>query len=181
MPKFKKGTPEYEFQKEQTKASKKYKSLLGKEKLIITGTAGVTVPKKMLYINNEGEQKIINTLTKTGKLTNRDKQPVINLISNNINSVGISGMGKTLLDRTYNIKRDIGDKRIKRFNEFYDTIKKINEIRDAIKKLNKIEKPNKNHKAKLIKLKKDEEEAIKDRDKKEKIYEMYKLGIHQIN
>ena len=181
MPKFKKGTPEYEFQNEQTKASKKYKKLLGREKLIITKTATIKVPKKMLYINNEGEQKIINTLTKTGKLTNRDKQPVINLISENINSVGVSGMGKTLLDRTYNIKHAIRDKRTTRFNEFYDTIRKINEIRDAIKKLKKIEKPNKNHKAKLIKLKKEEEEAIKDKDKKEKIYEMYKAEIHKIN
>jgi hypothetical protein len=167
--------------KEQSKSSKKYKSLLGKEKLIITKTASITVPKKMLYMNNEGEQKIINTLTKTGKLTNRDKQPIINLISKDDNYVGVSNMGKTLLDRTYKIKKEIRDTRTKKFNEFYDTIRKINDIRDNIKKLEKIEKPNKNHKAKLIELNKELDEAIKDSKRKEKIHQMYRSDIHKIN
>ncbi len=169
MPKFKKGTPEAKAHMEQLKAMRNYKKMKGYEKLIINRTASITVPKKMLYIDNDGEQKIINTLTKTGKLTNRDKQPVINLISKDVNSkVGISNSGKTLLDRTYYIKQGIFDKRKDKFTEYYDTIRKINDIRGSIKRLEGIEKPNKNHKAKLIKLNKELDETMKDRDKKEK-------------
>ena len=93
MPKFKKGTPEAKAHMEQLRAARNYNKMKGHEDLIITRTAKIGVPKKMLYINPNGDQKIINTLTKRGNLTSRDHHPVINLVDQDSNHVGVINMG----------------------------------------------------------------------------------------
>ena len=72
-------------------------------------------------------------------------------------------------------------KRKDKTREYLEIIRKTNDISDAIKRLKKIEKPNKNHKAQLLELNKELEEAMKDKDWKEKIREMYRSEIQKIN
>jgi polyhydroxyalkanoate synthesis regulator phasin len=50
--------------------------------LKIVNTPIVEVPQNMLYINNQGDKKVIHTLTKKGRITTRDKKPIVNFISN---------------------------------------------------------------------------------------------------
>jgi len=45
--------------------------------LLIAGTSEIDVPKHMLFYTKTGQEKEINTLTKTGKIAIRNKKPVI--------------------------------------------------------------------------------------------------------
>lgn len=106
MPKFLKGSPEAKAHMDQLRAARNYKKMKGHEQLIMTGTAKIGVPLKMLYINPQGDQKIINTLTKKGNLTSREKKPVIKLVNQqkDYNYVSTMHIGISKLDLTKKIK-----------------------------------------------------------------------------
>ena len=100
MPKFKKGTPEAKAHMEAIRSKRNYDKMIGHEKLIMTRTSTINVPDKMLYINSKGDQKIINTLTKSKNITTRDKRPIINFITNNESRFQIENKGTSKLSTT---------------------------------------------------------------------------------
>ena len=83
MPRFEKGSDEAKAYmksiREARKLTNNYEKMKGHEDLIMTNTAEIAVPKTLLYIDRNGEHKIIKTLTKAGTLTRKDKKPVIKI------------------------------------------------------------------------------------------------------
>jgi len=145
MKKFKKGTPEAKTHMEQLRAMRNYNKMKGHEELIINRTAEIGVPKKMLYINPNGEQKIINTLTKRGNLTSREHKPVINLVNQDKNYISILKDGqrksnfKTMLNREkYHEKKKMGivDASLNTW-DIFDKYKRLTEIMNKKSKLTK--------------------------------------------
>ena len=68
---------------------------------LITGTPVIEVPPKMVYINNKGDKKLIDTLTKSKRIASRDKKPVIGFIPNdNDNYIRIQTNGMSLKSRS---------------------------------------------------------------------------------
>ena len=118
--------------------------------LIIAGTAKVEVPKHMLFYTKTGQEKEINTLTKTGKITTRNNKPIIKFENINDDTVHISNFGST--QKMENIKNDVKKNEIQRSI----LIKGLNKLKEEIKSLNP-----KKDKAKIEQLKSD----IKEKDK----------------
>ena len=115
MPKFKKGTPEAKAHMEAIRSRKNYEKMTGHEKFIMTRTSTINVPDKMLYINSRGDQKIINTLTKSKNITTRDRKPVINFVTNNESRFQIENKGSSKSSTTTQITNAI--------REHHDAIK----------------------------------------------------------
>jgi hypothetical protein len=107
--------------------------------LKIVNTPIVEVPQNMLYINNQGDKKVINTLTKKGRITTRDKKPIVNFISNSdepsfINQIfHTRNKGETLHDIAYAKSSKLGKN--------YNSSIKLQDLRESIKRFeNKIQK-----------------------------------------
>ena len=58
--------------------------------LLVFGRPVIEVPKTVDYIDKNGKESEINTLTKSGNFTRRDKKPAINLIANDLNKISVS-------------------------------------------------------------------------------------------
>ncbi len=58
--------------------------------LPVFGRPVIEVPKTMDYIDKKGKEHEINTLTKSGNFTRRDKKPAMNLIENDSNKISVS-------------------------------------------------------------------------------------------
>ena len=65
--------------------------------LLLVGTPSIKVPNKMMYITKKGNESIINTLTKTGKISTRDKKPVIRFDKTIDNKLTIQNEGYSKL------------------------------------------------------------------------------------
>jgi len=62
--------------------------------LTIVHTPQIKIPKEMLYIDKKGKRTIINTLTKTGAITKKNKKSVISITAND-GAFEIVDKGKT--------------------------------------------------------------------------------------
>jgi hypothetical protein len=119
--------------------------------LKIVNTPIVEVPQNMLYINNQGDKKVINTLTKKGRITTRDKKPIVNFISNsdepNFRNQDFYTINKG------NTLHDIARLRMSDLGKGYNTSINIKDKTDSIKRLeNKLKKTtNEKQKKKLEK------------------------------
>ena len=89
-------------------AKMKYRKHL--HSLLVFGKPIIEVSKTMNYIDNKGKEHEVDTLTKTGNLTKRNKKPAMNLIQNNLNKINVS---KTLSKDSYARKVLEGVKHIK--------------------------------------------------------------------
>ena len=103
----------------------------GHENLVMTNTAQIAVPKTLLHVDANGEQKIIKTVTKSGTLTRRDKKPVIKIEPKTISELRIIDQGKTKKERSTGFLREIHS------NTKYAQAEKEAEITREIDKLTK--------------------------------------------
>ena len=128
MPRFEKGSDEAKAYMKSIREGRKlktnYEKMKGQENLIMTNTAEFAVPKTLLHIDANGDQKIIKTVTKSGTLTRRDKKPVIKIEPHEDNTVQIKNSGTTKKGRSRNLLIDINDNSYQRYNkehrEIYD-------------------------------------------------------------
>ena len=124
---------------------------------LITNTPVIEVPSKMVYVNNNGDKKTINTLTKKGRLSSRDKKPVIGFVPNDTdNIISIKNSSKTLTTRSdhllYDLK-DVAKAKMYKFLQNSDSklyLQKIRENKSKKSKSEYIDKMNK-HKDELKK------------------------------
>ena len=117
------------------KAKSQYRKHLNS--LLIFGRPIIEVPKTIDYIDKRGKEHEINTLTKAGNFTRREKKPAINLIANNLNKINISkSLSKYSLSKK--IKEGVAN------FKFKSNLKSTNEkLKSNVKKLKqtKITKP----------------------------------------
>ena len=121
MPRFEKGSEEAKAYMKSIREARKlktnYEKMKGHENLIMTNTAEIAVPKTLLHIDANGDQKIIKTVTKSGTLTRRDKKPVIKIEANRDNTISITKSGTTKAGRSKNLLNEIHDNSNERFNK----------------------------------------------------------------
>jgi hypothetical protein len=166
MPKFKKGTPEAKAHMEAIRSRKNYEKMTGHEKIIMTSTSTINVPDKMLYINSRGDQKIINTLTKSKNITTRDRKPVINFVTNNESRFQIENKGSSKSSTTTQITNAI--------REHHDAIKgtkhhiqnNLGAKTTELNRLKSLKKPNQKQLENLENLVNNENKIINSIDKK---------------
>ena len=116
---------------------------------LITGTPVIEVPPKMVYINNKGDKKLIDTLTKSKRIASRDKKPVIGFVSTDKDEsqtfINVKDKGTTLKKRSDIFKWDIHRKYDNEYSNFkYATqdMKKLISIRNRAKNPETIKKYN---------------------------------------
>ena len=111
MPRFEKGSEEAKAYMKSIREARKlktnYEKMKGHGNLIMTNTAEIAVPKTLLHIDANGDQKIIKTVTKSGTLTRRDKKPVIKIEPKTENELKIINQGKTKKERSTGFLREI--------------------------------------------------------------------------
>ncbi len=95
-------------------------------KKIIAGTAHISVPKTMIQSTKSGKFKEFNTLTKTGKISTRNKQPVIIFDGVDNDYIKITNKGDTITKREFN-EAD---------NQFNNAQKKAKPIQKEFKNIN---------------------------------------------
>ena len=141
----------------QKKVINDYDQLNKIKNYLIANTPSIEVPSKMVYINNKGDKKVINTLTKTKRIASRDKTPVIGFVSTDAdNYIKVKDGGKTLKSRSdkllYNL-HDVAKAKMYKFLQSSDVRKyqtKIRENKSDKSKSEYIDKLNK-HKDELKK------------------------------
>jgi hypothetical protein len=94
---------------DKTNAKKKLSREL-KSHLKIVRTAEIDVPKQLLYIDNNGKESIINTLTSKKNISRRNKKTVFEIGISNDNNFHIknAGQSRTLLSSNFN--KDMANK-----------------------------------------------------------------------
>ena len=124
MPRFEKGSDKAKAYMKTIREGRKlkvsYEKMKGHENLILTNTAEFAVPKTLLHIHANGDQKIIETVTKSGTLTRRDKKPVIKIEPHEDNTVRILKSGTTKAGRSKNLLTEINDNSNERFKKESD-------------------------------------------------------------
>ena len=93
---------------------------------IIAGTAHIDVPKTMIQTTKSGKFKEFNTLTKTGKISTRNKQPVIIFDSVDNDYIKITHKGDTIN------KLELNDS----VNQFNNAQKKAKTIQKEFENIN---------------------------------------------
>jgi hypothetical protein len=111
MPRFEKGSDEAKAYmksiREARKLTNNYEKMKGHENLVMTNTAKIAVPKTLLHIDANGDQKIIKTVTKSGNLTRKDKKPVIKIEPKTDNELKIINNGTTKAGRSKGVLKEI--------------------------------------------------------------------------
>ena len=109
------------------------KQVTDTSKLIIAGTVKIGVPSKMLNYTKTGRKSIINTLTKTGKVSVRNSKPVISFSDTNDTNkhlISINNDGETeyrnKLYKDQNIFGAVGKITSKQKTKLQDEIKVLN-------------------------------------------------------
>ena len=89
---------------------------------LITSTPVIEVPSKMVYVNNKGDKKLIDTLTKSKRIASRDKKPVIGFVDNDKDDlqtfIHVKDKGITLKNRSDHLKWDIHTKYSNEYSNF---------------------------------------------------------------
>jgi len=66
--------------------------------LLLAGTPEIEIPKKMVYINKSGKEKIVNTLRQNGEFAKRDSKSVISFTPVDGNELNIINKGESRSD-----------------------------------------------------------------------------------
>ena len=74
---------------------------------LIFNSPELSVPKQVLYVNKKGDKKLINTLTKSGKLSTRENKSALKLKTNDSKNKIILNDGITLYRRHLLTNNDI--------------------------------------------------------------------------
>ena len=74
---------------------------------LIFNSPELSVPKQVLYVNKKGDKKLINTLTKSGKLSTRENKSALQLKTNDSKNKIILNDGLTLYRRHLLTNNDI--------------------------------------------------------------------------
>ena len=129
---------------------------------LIMNTPTISVPQKMVYINNNGDKKVINTLTKNGKLSTRDKKQAVKFVNaedgdNNFN-VNNNGYSLSMKSKRFvnEINHEMTYRLINHTFKNQDEIHKLYSLRQRSKKPETIKKYDK-----LIQKYENEENKIK--------------------
>ena len=112
----------------------------------IMNTPTIEVPTKMVYINNKGDKKVVNTLTKNGKLTTRDKKQAVKLVNSKDDDqyLHVTDNGYTLSGRSkmfrYENNKNMTERLLKHSRINRDEIHKVYSILSRSKKPETIKK-----------------------------------------
>ena len=146
----------------QKKAINDYEQFNKIKNYLIMNTPTISVPQKMVYINNNGDKKVINTLTKNGKLSTRDKKQAVKFVNDkdDDNNVYVKNNGYSLSMRSKRfvneINSDMTQRLITHTFKNQDEIYKLYSLRKRAKKPETIKKYDK-----LIEKYENEENKIK--------------------
>ena len=151
---------------EAIRSKKNYEKMTGHEKLIMTRTSTINVPEKMLYINLRGDQKIINTLTKSKNITTRDKHPIINFITNNESRFQIENKGTSKSSTTKNLTNAIMEHHNTITGTKHHIQNNLGAKRTELNRLKSLKKPNKKQLENLENLVNNENKIVNSIDKK---------------
>ena len=149
MPRFEKGSEEAKAYMKSIREGRKlktnYEKMKGHEDLIMTNTAQIAVPKTLLHIDGNGEQKIIKTMTKAGNLTKRDKKPVIKIEPKTENIILIDKSGRTKAERSHTLLSKIHEST--KHNEYT----RIHDLENEMRDLNLRKKSDRDRKEEILK------------------------------
>jgi hypothetical protein len=135
---------------------------------LIAGTPSIRVPKKMVFITKEGKFKEVDTLTKSGIVSMRNKKRLIKFETGEKNEIDIIDDGYSRKSRANNYITDIRKNKIKNLETLSDLRRASPfEMQMEIRKLKSYKKPNESNKKRLEYL-----EGLLDRhEKKIKLYD----------
>jgi hypothetical protein len=107
---------------------------MNKNELLLTGSGSFFVPEKMLYITKKGNESVINTLTKTGRISSRDKKPIIRFdkIKDNYLSINKPGYSKKSIKKY--LADQAQDKITDRFSTYTSHLE-ISKLENKLKRL----------------------------------------------
>lgn len=140
MPKFEKGSEEMKEHMRKLREARK----TNKEKLLVANTAKIAVPKKLIYVNPNGQKEKINTVTKKGTITMRENKPVIKLRPNTQYTLKIVEKGKKRTLNTVNKKtprkKMVNDSAVvKKADESVQTVQGLKKVRITNPKANMVD------------------------------------------
>jgi virulence-associated protein VagC len=164
--------------KEVDKGNKHFKE---SSDLLVVGTPSITVPEKMLLIKENGDEAIINPVTKSGTLARKNKQNILKINQSDTNFISVDSNGTSRSRKIKNI--ELG--RNKKASEKSDHLREISAYKriheNDIKKIE--EKPNKTKRelTKLAKLKEEYDVYMKDYNKRYDKASMYAPMLKKYN
>ena len=95
------------------------------DKYFLTGSATITVPDKVVKIDNKGHPKLVDTLTKSGNLKTVNGDKVINLESDKeVKNIVVSDVGTRLKDKSKKLQSEILENNVKKADSEKDKLKK---------------------------------------------------------
>lgn len=153
MPKFEKGSQEAKDymasirRKKQSKSNEPHHQKIKEvvldaiDKYFLAGSAVIEVPDKVVKIDNKGTPQLIDTLTKKGNLKKVDKENVIQLVPNYINSnITIKNVGQKIGTRGKKIQNELFQRA---YDNHFSNNDRIKEVWALETRLNKTKKPEK--------------------------------------
>ena len=145
-------------------------------------TAEIDVPKNLLYIDNNGKERIINTLTPKKNISRRNKKTVFEIGLSNDNNFHIKNAGHSRSSLSSNLLIDMENKQYKYHHSnhpIYDgKLKGLNRYNSGqeLIKLKRLVRPKDAQKVKLKELI-EIDTLYKDADKKQrKLWDMYETN-----
>lgn len=130
MPKFIKGSEDAKEHMAKLRAMRNHNKTKTHDDLIKTNTAEIAVPINLLHIDKKGQPKIINTLTKSGNLTKRDKKPIIKIEPHTDNEIKIINSGTKQMKEQPKLKINMTTMTEKKRNDQIDFIRKSGDYGD---------------------------------------------------
>jgi len=155
---------QYHAQKGEQKAVEKGNKHFKESKdLLVVGTPSISIPDKMLLIKQNGDEAIINPLTKSGSLAKKDKQNILKIEQNHQNYVSVKTMGTSRRNKERVIRPGIKNKHAEKLYYINESTKYKHLLdlkNEEIKALEEKPKKTKRDLTKLTKLK-DESDYLK--------------------
>ena len=88
--------------------------------LKVVNTAEIDVPKNLFYIDNHGNEKIINTMTPNNNISKRNKTKVFKIGISNDNDFHIKNAGMSRSSLSNSIIKEMQDKHVNFKNKSFD-------------------------------------------------------------
>ena len=107
------------------------------DKYLLEGTAKITIPDKVVKIEN-GHPQLIDSTTKTGNLKTINGHKVIDIKTNKVGNIMISNHGTRLNDKSRQFKFEMTDKKLKSITQNRNNLEdQLNELNEQLKKTKK--------------------------------------------
>ena len=135
MPRFTKGSDEAKQYMKKVNIKEGVKDAI--DKYFLEGTAKITIPDKVVKIEN-GHPQLVDSTTKTGNLKTINGHKVIDIKTNKVGNIMISNHGTKLNDKSRQFKFEMTDKRLKSITQNRNNLEEqLNELNEKLKSIKK--------------------------------------------